>query len=68
MKKYAEDYNTGDIFDLGSYIPSKKEIIDFAKKYDPFPFHIDELEAEKTIFKGLISSGWMTALIWLLYG
>ena len=65
MKKYAEDYHTGDIFELGKYIPKKKEIIDFAKKYDPFPFHLDELEAEKTIFKGLISSGWMTALIWL---
>ena len=65
MKKYVEDYHTGDIFELGKYIPKKKEIIDFAKKYDPFPFHLDETEAEKTIFKGLISSGWMTALIWL---
>ncbi len=49
MKKYAEDYHTGDIFELGKYIPKKKEIIDFAKKYDPFPFHLNELEAEKTI-------------------
>ncbi len=65
MIKYVEDYNAGDIFKLGKYIPEKKEIIDFAKKYDPFPFHIDDAEAEKTIFKGLISSGWMTALIWL---
>ncbi len=65
MIKYVEDYNAGDIFKLGKYIPKKKEIIDFAKKYDPFPFHIDDVEAEKTIYKGLISSGWMTALIWL---
>ena len=28
MKKYAEDYHTGDIFELGKYIPNKKEIID----------------------------------------
>ena len=63
--RYLEDFKKGDIFDLGEYVFSEDEIIDFAKKYDPFPFHLDELEAEKTIFKGLISSGWMTALIWL---
>tara|TARA_B100001250_G_C19774918_1_gene779080 strand:+ start:1211 stop:1657 length:447 start_codon:yes stop_codon:yes gene_type:complete len=65
MSKYAEDYKKGDIFELGEYMPTKKEIIDFAEKYDPFPFHIDDVEAQKTIFKGLVSSGWMTALIWL---
>ena len=65
MKKYAEDYNIGDIFDLGRYIPRKKEIIDFAKKYDPFPFHINKNAAEKTVFGGIISSGWLTALVWL---
>ena len=52
MTKYAEDFKKGDIFQLGEYTPTKKEIINFAKKYDPFPFHLDESEAEKTIFKG----------------
>jgi acyl dehydratase len=65
MIKYAEDYKEGDVYELGEYVPSEKEIIDFARKYDPFPFHINDQEAKKTIFGGLISSGWMTALIWL---
>ena len=62
---YAEDFNEGDNFDLGTYTVTKDEIIEFAKKYDPFPFHIDEEKAKETIFEGIISSGWLTALIWL---
>ena len=63
--RYLEDFKKGDIFDLGEYVFSEDEIIDFAKKYDPFPFHVNKKEAEKTVFGGIISSGWLTALIWL---
>jgi acyl dehydratase len=38
---------------------------DFARKYDPFPFHVDDEVAKATPFGGIIASGWMTALIWL---
>ena len=62
---YAEDYNTGDVCDLGTYDVTREEIIEFAKKYDPFPFHIDDQAAQETVFGGLISSGWLTALVWL---
>jgi acyl dehydratase len=62
---YAEDYNTGDVFDLGTYDVTREEIIEFAKKYDPFPFHIDDQAAQESVFGGLISSGWLTALVWL---
>jgi acyl dehydratase len=62
---YAEDYKPGDIIAIGSYEVTAKEITEFAKKYDPFPFHIDEKAAKKTFFGGIISSGWLTALIWL---
>ena len=62
---YAEDFKPGDVFDIGSYKVTAKEIAEFAKKYDPFPFHIDEEAAKKTIFGVIISSGWLTALIWL---
>tara|TARA_Y200000002_G_C22337793_1_gene519524 strand:- start:180 stop:536 length:357 start_codon:yes stop_codon:yes gene_type:complete len=41
------------------------DIKSFAEKYNPFPFHLSEEVGEKTIFDGLISSGWQTALIWL---
>ena len=63
--KYAEDYTAGDVFDLGTYTVSRDEIIDFARTYDPFPFHIDDSVAQETVFGGIISSGWLTALVWL---
>ena len=50
---------------LGSYLVSRDELVDFARKYDPFPFHVDEEAARSTPFGGIIASGWMTALIWL---
>ena len=62
---YAEDFKEGETFNLGTYSVTRKEIIDFAEKYDPFPFHVDEAKAKETIFEGIISSGWLTALIWL---
>lgn len=64
-KNYAEDYKSGDVFNLGTYEVTAAEIATFAEKYDPFPFHIDEKVAKETIFGGIISSGWLTALIWL---
>ena len=63
--RYAQDYVVGDIFDLGTFELSKDEIIEFSRKYDPFPFHVDKQAAKQTVFEGIISSGWLTALIWL---
>src|ERR1043166_3469896 len=65
MIRYAEEYQLGDIYDLGEYEVTLDEIIEFARKYDPFPFHIDEGLAQSTIFGGIIASGWLTALMWL---
>ena len=62
---YAEDYKAGDIFELGKYEITREEIVEFARKYDPFPFHIDDEAAQETVFGGIISSGWLTALVWL---
>ena len=63
--RYAEDYNAGDVFDLGTYSVTREEIIEFSRKYDPFPFHVDDQAAQATVFRGIISSGWLTALVWL---
>jgi len=63
--RFAEDYRAGEEFDLGSYRVTREEIVDFATKYDPFPFHVDEKAAQATPFGGIIASGWMTALVWL---
>lgn len=63
--RYAEDYRAGEVFELGSHEMTAGEIVEFAKQYDPQPFHIDEEAAKKTIHGGLISSGWLTGIIML---
>jgi acyl dehydratase len=63
--RFAEDFRVGEEFELGSYSVTRDELIDFARKYDPFPFHLDDEAAKATPFGGIIASGWMTALIWL---
>jgi len=57
---YLEDLTDGLEFDLGSFIMSKEAILDFAEKYDPQAFHLDEEVAEE-MFGGLIASGWHTS-------
>lgn len=65
MPSYAfEDMTVGQNFDLdATYQVSRDEIIEFAGKYDPQPFHTDESAASKTMYGGLIASGWHTSAI-----
>ena len=63
--KFAEDYKVGDSFELGQFEVTRDEVVEFAQKYDPFPFHVDDEAAKATVFGGIISSGWLTALVWL---
>lgn len=60
---YFEDFEIGQSIELGSYEVSEEEILEFARKYDPQPFHIDPQAAQSSMFKGLIASGWHTASI-----
>ncbi|HNI27830.1 MAG TPA: hypothetical protein PLJ29_15820 [Leptospiraceae bacterium] len=41
-KKYYEDFSIEMKVDLGNYKVTKEEILEFASKYDPQPFHINE--------------------------
>lgn len=50
--RYAEDYTPGDVFDLGAYDVTRDEILEFSRKYDPFPFHVDEEAARATVYGG----------------
>ena len=59
--RYFEDYVVGSVYEFGSITVTEEEIIDFAKKYDPQPFHTDPEAANNYHFGGLISSGWLTA-------
>ncbi|HXF52802.1 MAG TPA: MaoC family dehydratase [Hyphomicrobiaceae bacterium] len=65
MSNYFEDLEIGKTIELGSHTFTREEIIDFAKKYDPQPFHLDDAAAERSLFKRLSASGWHTAAVWL---
>jgi acyl dehydratase len=58
--RYFEDYVPGSVYEFGSIVMEEKEMIDFAMRYDPQVFHIDPDAARKTVFGGLIASGWHT--------
>jgi len=60
---YLEDYKIGQSYEFGSIEISKDDIVDFAKKFDPQYFHLDEELAESSRFNGLIASGWHTCAI-----
>ncbi|WP_025899713.1 MaoC family dehydratase [Sneathiella glossodoripedis] len=61
--RYFEDVKIGDTAEFGSKTLSREEIIAFAKKYDPQPFHIDEEAAKSSIYGDIIASGWHTAAV-----
>ena len=61
--KYFEDVRLGESDTLGSHTITEAEIVAFARKYDPQPFHTDPEAAKGTIFGGLIASGWHTCAI-----
>lgn len=58
---YFEDLEVGAETDFGSYRVTREEVLEFARKYDPQPFHVSDEEAAKTHFGRLAASGWHTA-------
>ena len=59
--RYFEDVEVGDVAEFGEYRVTAGEIVDFAERYDPQPFHTDEEAARDSVFGGLVASGWHTA-------
>lgn len=61
---YFEDLYPGLKFiSERSYKVTAEEIKEFAERYDPQPFHLDEAAGESSFFQGLAASGWLTAAI-----
>jgi acyl dehydratase len=58
---YFEDLEVGSDRDFGTYDVTREEVIEFARKYDPQPFHLSDEAAAKTHFGRLAASGWHTA-------
>jgi acyl dehydratase len=60
---YLEDLVVGAVFTSSEYALDAAQIREFAQRFDPQPFHLDEDAARETFFGGLAASGWHTAAI-----
>lgn len=58
--QYYEDLEIGARQSFGRYDVTREEVLEFARKYDPQPFHLDDEAAAKTHFGRLSASGWHT--------
>ncbi len=56
MRTYFEDLEVGYRSRVGSYVLSADEIVAFARRWDPQPFHVDEEAARRSLYKGLTAS------------
>ena len=57
---YFEDLEMGSETYFGSYEVTREEVLEFARKYDPQPFHLSDEAAAKPHFGRLAASGWHT--------
>jgi len=60
LRYYWEDLEIDSVRELGSHTITREEIMDFARQFDPQPFHLDEQAAKESVFGGLCASGWHT--------
>lgn len=58
-----EDFKVGDHAELGRHTFTAEEIVAFGRQFDPQPFHTDPELAKKSVFGGLIASGWHTCAV-----
>lgn len=58
--RYWEDFKVGEVEQIGAKRVEREEVIAFARQYDPQSFHVDEQAAKRTMYGGLIASGWHT--------
>jgi acyl dehydratase len=62
---YFEDVRVGQTQRFGRYAVTREEIIEYARQFDPQPFHVDEEAAKRSMFGGLIASGWHTGAMFI---
>lgn len=57
---YLDDIEVGMTRSFGRYEVTREEVLEFAGKYDPQPFHLSDEAAAQTHFGRLAASGWHT--------
>jgi len=60
---WFEDYAEGLVLEVGSQEVVEAEVLEFCRRYDPQPFHVDSEAAARSIFGGLITSGFHTCAL-----
>ena len=63
--RYWEDFAVGDVTEVGPVTVTEDEIVEFARRFDPQPFHIDPEAARASPYGGLIASGWHTTALFM---
>lgn len=62
---YLDDFVPGQTYGLGSRSLGRDEIVAFAREYDPQAFHLDEEAGRRSVYGGLIASGWQTSAVFM---
>lgn len=60
FKYWFEDFPVGMAVEIAGPTLTRESILEYARRYDPQPFHTDEAAAKQSIYGGLIASGWHT--------
>ena len=60
---YFEDVVVGAVMTAGPYRVTRDEMVAYARKWDPFPFHVDEAAGRASVYGGLIASGEYTMAV-----
>jgi len=58
---YWEDFEVGAVREFGRYEVTREAVLEFASRFDPQPFHLDDAAAARSLFGRLAASGWHTA-------
>ena len=61
--RYFEDYVAGSVHEFGSIVVDETEVREFGQRFVPLSYHTDPEAAKKSIYGGLIASGWHTAAL-----
>ena len=60
-----EDLTPGRKFDLGTVEIDREEMVEFARRFDPQAYHLDEGAGRNSVLGGLAASGWYTVSLWM---
>jgi len=61
--RYFDDYVVGSVHEFGVVEVDEDQVLEFGRRYVPLSYHIDKEAAQKSIYGGLIASGWYTAAL-----